>query len=113
MSISNEKIRNHDLLAGMYRDGYIPNFLVDKVKVILLDLCGQIERQQPDDPESLLKLTHAATRRINDLAEEFDENNSELETAARECIAADFDFIVRAYGFENLDIEDVIEPRDW
>ena len=113
MSIANEKIKNHPWLADMYADGYFPDFLVDKIKVILLDLCEQIEREQPTTDEALLKLTHAATERINALAEEFEENDSELETGAREAMGADFDFIVRAYGFADIDIEDVIAPRDW
>lgn len=113
MAIENEKIRNRELLAEMYADDYFPNFLVDKIKAILLDLCEQIERGQPKDDESLLKLTHAATERINGLAEEFEENDSELETGAREAMGAEFEFIVRTYGFADVDIEDVIEPRDW
>lgn len=113
MPVSNEKIRNRELLAEMYADGYFPNFLVDKIKAILLDLCEQIEREQPKDEQSLLKLTHAATERINGLSEEFEENDSELETGAREAMGAEFDCIVRAYGFEDVDIEDVIAPRDW
>lgn len=113
MAIFNEKIRNHQMLLDMYADGYFPNFLVDKIKAILFDLCEQIEREEPTDDESLLKLTHAATERINALAEEFEENDSELETGAREAMGAEFDFIVRAYGFADVDIEDVIAPRDW
>lgn len=97
----------------MYGDAYFPQFLVDKIKVILLELCEEIEREQPDDHESLLKLTHAATGRINELEGEFEENDSELETGAREAMAAEFDFIVRSYGFTDLDIEEVIAPRDW
>ena len=113
MSISNEKIANYDFLRGMYNDGYFPDFLVDKIKKILIELCESIEKVQPKDDESLLMLTHAATERINDLAEEFEENDSELETGAREVMGADFDYIVRAYGFDEVDIEDVIAPRDW
>jgi hypothetical protein len=113
MVIANEKVRNREWLGDMYADKYFPGFLVDKIKVVLLDLCEQIEREQPKGDESLLKLTHAATEQINALAEEFEENDSELETGAREAMASDFEFIVRAYGFAEVDIEDVISPRDW
>lgn len=113
MAIANEKIRSRELLAEMYADDFFPNFLVDKIKAILLDLCAQIEREQPKDEESLLKLTHAATEKINGLLEEFEENDSELETGAREAMGAEFEFIVRAYGYADVDIEDVIAPRDW
>jgi hypothetical protein len=113
MAIENKKISDHKWLGSMYADDYFPPFLVDKIKVILLDLCEQIEREQPKDDESLLKLTHAATERINELEEEFEENNSELETGARESMAAEFGFIVHCYGFGHLQIDKVIAPRDW
>jgi Family of unknown function (DUF5713) len=58
-------------------------------------------------------LTHAATDDFNQLAEEFFEAESEIETAARECIAADFEFIANAYGFANADVEELIATRDW
>jgi hypothetical protein len=113
MAIANEKVRNREMLADMYRDAYFPKFLVDKIKLILLELCERIESEQPKDDESLLKLTHAATERINELEGEFEDNDSELETGAREAMGAEFEFIVRSYGYTDVDIEDVIAPRDW
>jgi hypothetical protein len=85
MAVTNDKIKNHQLLAEMYADGYFPNFLVDKIKAILLNLCEQIEREEPSDDESLLKLTHAATEQINGLAEEFEANDSELDLKQANC----------------------------
>ena len=113
MNVTNSKLLDHEFLAGMYGDGYFPAFLVDKVKAILLDLCYQIEAQAPPDNEGLLKLTHAATERINDLQDEFLENDSELETVAREVMGAEFEQIARAYGFSDVDVEDLVATRDW
>ncbi|MCR6476525.1 DUF5713 family protein [Variovorax sp. ZS18.2.2] len=113
MPITNPQLQNHPFLKDMYRDAYFPDFLVDKCKQILVDLCEEIEAKKPSDDAGLLKLTHAATDRFNELVEEFEENDSELETGAREAIGADFETIVRAYGFVDVDIEDVIATRDW
>ena len=77
-----------------------------------MGLCGEIESEKPDDLDQLYVLTHRATNRFNDLQEEFAENGSELETAAREAIAMDFDFIAKAYGFD-ADVEELIATRDW
>lgn len=112
MALTNDKMQDYPLLQDMYEDSYFPPALVDKCKQILLDLCGEIEKTQPADNGDFLELTHAATERINELQDEFLENDSELETAAREILAADFDYITQAYGFD-LDIEDVIAPREW
>lgn len=113
MTIRNAQMNDHAFLRGMYDDGYFPDFLVDKVKSILMTLCGEIEAANSLDHDVLLTLTHRATEKINALQDEFDENHSELETVARDVIASDFEYIVRAYGFKDVDIEDVIAPRDW
>jgi hypothetical protein len=60
-----------------------------------------------------VSIDHAATERFNDLQQEFEEQGSEIETAARECIAADFEAIAKAYGFEDADVEELIALREW
>jgi Family of unknown function (DUF5713) len=111
--LSTETIRQYSFLKEMYEDDYFPNNLVDKGRKILIDLCWQIEQKKPNSLSDLYELTHAATNQFNDLQEEFEENDSEIETGARECIAMDFDFIAKAYGFEEADIEELIATRDW
>jgi hypothetical protein len=112
-SISNQEILDYDFLRGMYNDGYFPDFLVDKIKNILISVCQQIEDKKPESENDLFSITHPAVELINELEEEFEENDSELETEAREVMGADFEFIVKAYGFSDVDIEDVIAPREW
>jgi hypothetical protein len=110
--IKNEKIKNYQFLTEMYQDDYFPSFLIDKGKRILVELCFQIEKENPEDLAELYMLTHAATDKFNDLAEEFEDNDSEIETVAREIIAMDFEFIAKAYDFD-ADIEELIATRDW
>ena len=112
MPITNEKLKDYPFLQEMYADGYFPPFLVDKCKQVLIHLCEAIEAEKPADKESLLRLTHAATHEINLLMPEFEENDSEFETGAREATGWDFRIIVKAYGFET-DGEDIISNRDW
>jgi hypothetical protein len=113
MAIKNPKLTDYQFLAGMSRDGYFPDFLVDKGKAILVNLCGQIESQKPADLKALYRHSHRATEAFNDLQEEFEEHDSEIETVARDCIGMDFDFIAKAYGFDDADGEELISPRDW
>ena len=110
--LKNEKLRNYSFLKSMYSDTYFPNFLVDKGKAILVDLCFQIEKENPKNLSELYKLTHAATNKFNDLENEFGENGSEIETGARESIGGDFFFIAKAYGYD-ADIEELIATRYW
>lgn len=112
MAITNEQLADYSFLAEMYRDTYFPNFLVDKGRQILIRLCEKIESQKPAGTEAVLELTHAATEEFNQLQEEFEDTESEIETAARDCIATDFESILAAYGYD-VDLEDAIAPRDW
>ena len=107
------KINPADLLKGMYSDGYFPNPLVDKVRDVLLDACNDIESQNPADLDQLYAITHHATERINDLQEDFFNQGSEIETAARDDIATSFAHIANTYGFAGADIEELVATREW
>ncbi|CAK4081716.1 unnamed protein product [Aphanomyces euteiches] len=109
---SNEKIRSYTFLREMERDTYFPNVLVKKGQQLLIDLCLEIERVKPVTTAALLDLTHATTQAFNDLEEEFEEQGSQLETVARDCIGSDFAFIAATYGFD-VDVEELISNRDW
>ena len=111
--IKDEAIKKYTFLSEMYSDAYFPNFLVDKLKNILLELCYNMEIKTPKNLAELYLLTHFSTEKINLLQEEFYENESEIETAARDTIGSDFEFIAKTYGFEEADIEELIAPRDW
>lgn len=52
------------------------------------------------------------TRAINDLQEEFDENDSEIETVARESIAVTVGDILGWFGID-IDTETALRERDW
>jgi predicted DNA-binding WGR domain protein len=111
--LTNEKTRNHLFLKEMYEDQYFPNNCVDMGKEILIDLCFQIEKTLPKSLEELYKLTHIATEKFNDLQEDFEDNDSEIETAARDCIGENFAFIANSYGFNEADTEELIATREW
>ena len=113
MSTNDPKIDVSELLKGMYQDGYFPNFLVDKVRDVLLDACREIEAQSPSSLAELYSITCEATERINDLQEEFYANESEIETAARDDIAVSFGVIATTYGFPEADLEELVATRDW
>lgn len=100
-------------LQEMYRDAYFPDVVVDMVRDVLIRLCEDIETKEPKTLDELYALSHAATERINDLEDTFYQHDSEIETAARECIAEEFGAIADGFGFEDADIEELIAPRDW
>lgn len=46
------------------------------------------------------------------MEDEFFENNSEIETGARECLGSNFAHISEAYGFD-ADVDELIVTRNW
>ena len=110
---TNLKVDPSKLLEGMYRDGYFPDFLVDKVRDVIIDACREIEAETPTTHEELYAITCRATEKINDLQEEFEENESEIETVARDDIAMTFGYVAKTYGFPDADLEELVATRDW
>ncbi|WP_269431305.1 DUF5713 family protein [Paenibacillus algorifonticola] len=100
-----------EYLKEMYIDGYFPNFLVDKVKAELVKVVEFLEQGNQDIEEIQAKLD-IAINAINDIAEEFDENDSEIETVARESIAQTVEDILAFFGIE-IETEAAIRERDW
>jgi exonuclease VII small subunit len=103
--------KNYKLLEEMYQDGYFPDFLVDKVKAELQKVIDLLERGETDREAVQEKLDEAVCA-INDLQEEFDENDSEIETVARDCIGESVGYILEWFGIP-IDVEEAIRERDW
>ena len=102
---------NYQLLAEMYRDGYFPDFLVDKVKALIQNVIDFLETGERN-LDKIQKMFDEMTLAINDLEEEFEDNDSELETVARDSIAMSVMYIIKLFDI-NIDVEDAIGARDW
>ena len=82
------------------------NLLV-QIKVDYHQFVGNLRVKGQIQNENLL--VHLA---IHQTEEEFDENDSEIETVARECIAATVAYILEWFGIP-IDTEEAIRERDW
>ncbi|HEY8896922.1 MAG TPA: DUF5713 family protein [Niastella sp.] len=111
--LKNEAIEGYKFVQGMWDNSYYPIHLVDAVYNSLYKLCYEIERTQPKDLEALCKITHATTDKINKLQVDFLDAGSQIDTFARECIAAEFEFIAASYGFKDAELEKLIATREW
>lgn len=103
--------KNYKLLDEMYQDEYFPNFLVDKVKGELQKVIDLLESGETDTEVVQEKLDEVVCV-INDLQDEFDENDSEIETVARDCIGETVGCILEWFGIP-IDTEEAIRERDW
>lgn len=99
------------LLREMYQDDYYPNILVDKIKAELQMVITLLETGVTDI-EVIQERLDKATCAINDLQEEFEENDSELETVARESIGDAVCDILNWFEIP-IEIEDALRERDW
>ena len=102
---------NYQLLADMYQDDYFPDFLVDKIKSLLQQVIDLLENGETDLTIIQNKFDEAVES-INDLQDEFEENESEIETVARDSIGISVDYILHWFGID-IDVEDAIGARDW
>ena len=95
----------------MYKDEYFPDFLVDKVKAEIEKVINILEEGETDTEIIQDKLDEIICA-INELQYEFDENNSEIETVARDCIGETVGYILEWFNIP-IDIEEAIRERDW
>lgn len=70
-----------EYLTDMYEDSYFPHFLVYKIKNTIKETVGFIEEGNHTKDE-IQDALDKMTLKINELQEEFDENDSEIETVA-------------------------------
>ncbi|MCI8398378.1 MAG: hypothetical protein HFF90_03130 [Oscillibacter sp.] len=102
---------NYKLLEEMYEDDYFPDFLVDKVKGALQTVIALLEGGETGT-EAVQEKLDEAVRAINDLQDEFDENDSEIETVARDCIGESVGYLLEWFGIP-IDLEEALRERDW
>ena len=102
---------SHMLLEQMYKDQYYPTFLVNKLKHILNVMVSHLVVGDLGKEEVQEKFDEM-TISINNLQEEFYENDSEIETVARECIALDVQYILDYFNV-HIDIKEALRERDW
>lgn len=102
---------DYKMLDDMYKDDYFPDFLVDKIKGLMQKVIEVLETGERN-LETIQNAFDKMTLAINDLQEEFEDNDSELETGARESIGETVAYILNWFDI-NMDVEDAIGERDW
>lgn len=102
---------DYKMLDDMYKDDYFPDFLVDKIKGLMQKVIEILEAGERN-LETIQNAFDKMTLAINDLQEEFEDNDSELETGARESIGETVAYILNWFDID-MDVEDAIGERDW
>ncbi len=102
---------NFEYLKDMYEDAYFPDFLVTKLKDIIKETASFIEEGNHSKDEIQASFDKM-TLQLNELQEEFEENDSELETGARESIGDTVEKIITYFEID-IDVEEAIRERDW
>ena len=92
---------NYQMLAEMYQDDYYPDFLVDKISALLRKVIALLENDETD-LKVIQSALDEAVEGINDLQAEFDENDSEIETVARDTIGETVAYILEWFDI-NID----------
>ncbi len=95
----------------MYEDDYFPNFLVDKLKDTIKETVHFIE-EGIHTKEEIQNSFDKMILKTNDLQEEFEENDSEIETGARESIGMTIENILTHFDID-IDVEEAMREREW
>lgn len=99
------------LIEDMVDDDYYPEKCVEKVKKAIEKLIDFLEDGHTDVAEIQEKLDEM-THTINDLEDDFEKNESEIETVARDSIGITIEYILNFFEID-IDIETAIRERDW
>ena len=102
---------NYILLEDMVNDEYYPEFLVDKLKELIIPVIRLLENGETNTEIVQSKLDEM-TLAINELQEEFYDNDSEIETVARDSIAVTIGYIMEWFHID-IDMETALRERDW
>lgn len=102
---------DYRMLDDMYKDDYFPDFLVDKIRGLMQKVIEILETGERN-LETIQNAFDKMTLAINALQEEFEDNDSELETGARESIGETVAYILNWFDID-MDVEDAIGERDW
>lgn len=102
---------SYTLLSDMRNDEYFPEFLVDKIEMLIKEVIALLEGGVTE-PVKVQAALDRMTLGINDLQEEFEENDSEIETVARDSIGETVEYVLKWFDID-IDIETAIGERDW
>ncbi len=102
---------NYELLEEMANDSYFPKQLVEGIKELIWDVIRLLESGE-SSATAIQKALDEMTLAINDMQEEFEKNDSEIETVARDSIAVTVEYILSWFGVD-IDIETALAQRDW
>ncbi|WP_294588001.1 DUF5713 family protein [uncultured Bacteroides sp.] len=99
------------LLKEMYKDQFFPKKCVDKVAKEIKTVIVYIEQGGHSEDHIQAKFDKM-TFEINKLQACFEDNDSEIETVARESISETVEYILQYFNI-NIEYEEALRNRDW
>lgn len=99
------------LLEELYEESRYPDFLIDKVKYLLVDFINFLETN-PQQLEVVGDKIYDLIMNVNSLQDEFLINESEFDNLARECLFRNIEYIVQWFHLP-INLEKVLAEREW
>ena len=100
------------LLQNMFEDTYYPQFLVEKIKWQFIHVIEFLEGTDVKELSLIQDKLDEFTIFINNLQQEFWDQDSEIETVASESIANTLEYILNWFKVD-VGIEDALREREW
>ncbi len=99
------------LLEQLYEDSRYPDFLIDKIKYVLVDFINYLETNPYNLQEIEDKIYDTFTT-ANNLPNDYLDNDDESENIAKECISRDMEYIIQWFHLP-ITLETVLAEREW
>lgn len=100
------------LLQNMFEDTYYPQFLVEKIKWQFIHLIEFLESADGKELPLIQDKLDEFTMFINNLQQEFWDQDSEIETVASESIMSTLEYILQWFEID-IPVEDALREREW
>ena len=100
------------LLQNMFEDTYYPQFLVEKIKWQFIHLIEFLEGTDVKELSLIQDKLDEFTIFINNLQQEFWDQDSEIETVASESITNTLEYILNWFKVD-VGIEEALREREW
>ena len=100
------------LLQNMFEDTYYPQFLVEKIKWQFIHLIEFLEGTDVKEVSLIQDKLDEFTIFINNLQQEFWDQDSEIETVASESITNTLEYILNWFKVD-VGIEEALREREW
>lgn len=103
--------KQYILLEQLYEDSFYPQYMLDKIKLMLLDFIFYIE-ENPTGITDVGNKIFELVEEVKSMQDEFIAEESEFDALAKETLLRDIEYIIKWYHLP-VNLEKELTKREW